>query len=51
MVRAIDTLKRPVLRNRRFTVRWAEEALAKYRRDPLQFISPNPLESPNEASF
>jgi hypothetical protein len=39
LVRAIDTLKRPVLRNRRFTVRWAEEALAKYRRDPAQFVS------------
>jgi hypothetical protein len=38
-VRSLDSLKRPVLRNRRFTVRWAEAALAKYRRDPSKFVS------------
>jgi len=39
VVRSFDTLRRPVLRNRRFTVRWAEAALAKYRRNPTQFVS------------
>jgi hypothetical protein len=39
VVRCHDKLNRPVLRNRRFTIRWAETALAKYRRDPNKFLS------------
>jgi hypothetical protein len=39
VVRDLDALNRPVMRNRRFTVRWAEAALAKYRRDPSKFVS------------
>lgn len=39
VVRSLDTLQRPVLRNRRFAVRWAEEMLAKYRREPSAFVS------------
>ena len=39
VVRGLDSLKRPVLRNRRLTVRSAEAALAKYRRDPSKFVS------------
>ncbi|MCI0361804.1 MAG: hypothetical protein L0211_25235 [Planctomycetaceae bacterium] len=39
IVRSLDALRRPVLRNRRFSVRWAEAALAKYRRDPSKFVS------------
>jgi hypothetical protein len=39
VVRNLDALKRPVMLNRRFTVRWAEAALAKYRRDPSKFVS------------
>ena len=39
IVRSHDALQRPVLRNRLFTVRWAEAALAKYLRDPSKFVS------------
>ena len=39
IVRSHDALRRPVMRNRRFTVRWAEAALVTYRRDPTQFVS------------
>jgi predicted DNA-binding WGR domain protein len=51
VVRSLDSLKRPVLRNRRFTVRWAEMALAQYRREPSKFVSPNPMESPMKRRF
>ena len=39
VVRSHDPLQRPVLRNRRFTVRSAEAALAKYRRERSKFVS------------
>jgi predicted DNA-binding WGR domain protein len=51
VVRSLDTLKRPVLRNRRFTVRWAERALWQYRCDPLRFVSPNPRRNPMKRRF
>jgi predicted DNA-binding WGR domain protein len=51
VVRSHDTLQRPVLRNRRFTVRWAEAALATYRRNPSRFVSPNPWENSMKRRF
>jgi hypothetical protein len=39
VVRSHDALNRPVLRNRKFTVRWAEMALAKYRCERNKFVS------------